>query len=191
MNPGQAVQQIATWLIRASCRRLPEEMRAERYREWSAELDVILDDRSVPGGLVRAVRALRYSAGISRATRHLGPPRAAAGRRDGAPGARPVNLGVRAAIGFITWLVVVFGFVGLVRAFPGRPGWTIAILAILAVCFDAFCLTDIARAGEVRYLPKWAWALICLIQAPAGGIAYLSIGRIGNPRPAPPGPARS
>jgi hypothetical protein len=53
--------------------------------------------------------------------------------------------------------------------------------------FDGFCLSDIARAAQVRYLPKWAWALICLAQIPLGGIMYLSIGRIGRPRPVPPG----
>jgi len=47
-----------------------------------------------------------------------------------------------------------------------------------------------ARAAQVRYLPKWAWVLICLIQNPLGGIMYLSIGHIGRPRPVPPGDAK-
>jgi hypothetical protein len=42
----------------------------------------------------------------------------------------------------------------------------------------------------VRYLPRWAWALICLSQSPLGGIMYLSIGHIGRPRPVPPGDAK-
>jgi hypothetical protein len=46
------------------------------------------------------------------------------------------------------------------------------------------------RRAQVRYLPKWAWALICLIQSPLGGIMYLSIGHIGRPRPVPPGDAK-
>jgi hypothetical protein len=56
----------------------------------------------------------------------------------------------------------------------------------LPIGFDVFCLADLARAAQVRYLPKWAWALICLIQTPGGGIMYLSIGHIGRPRPVPP-----
>ena len=47
---------------------------------------------------------------------------------------------------------------------------------VLAIGFVAFCLYDIARHG-VRYLPKWAWALICVISIPLGGIVYLLIGR--------------
>ncbi len=72
---------------------------------------------------------------------------------------------------------------GRTRADPHR--WPFLLLALL-VGFDAFCLVDIARAAEVRYLRKRTWALICLIQIPLGGILYLSIGRIGPARPVPP-----
>ena len=48
----------------------------------------------------------------------------------------------------------------------------------LGIGFDAYCLTDIVRAADVRYLRKWVWALICLAQMPLGGILYLTIGRI-------------
>jgi hypothetical protein len=48
----------------------------------------------------------------------------------------------------------------------------------------------IGGEGQARYLPKWAWVLICLIQNPLGGIMYLSIGHIGRPRPVPPGDAK-
>lgn len=51
-------------------------------------------------------------------------------------------------------------------------------LLLVAAAFDAFCLVDLVRADDVRYLPKWGWALIiCLISAPIGGIAYLVAGR--------------
>jgi hypothetical protein len=29
----------------------------------------------------------------------------------------------------------------------------------------------------VRYLPKWAWVLICIASVPLGGVIYLLIGR--------------
>ncbi len=37
-------------------------------------------------------------------------------------------------------------------------------------------LIDLARS-PVRYLPKWAWVLICLASIPLGGIIYLTVGR--------------
>jgi hypothetical protein len=49
------------------------------------------------------------------------------------------------------------------------PGWLVVLGLPLAIGFDAFCLIDIARAAQVRYLPKWAGTLICLIQVPLGG----------------------
>jgi hypothetical protein len=63
--------------------------------------------------------------------------------------------------------------------FPTGPALAALIpLLLVAVAFDAFCLADLARADDVRYLPKWVWALvICLISAPIGGIAYLVAGR--------------
>jgi Phospholipase_D-nuclease N-terminal len=49
------------------------------------------------------------------------------------------------------------------------------LLAILA--FVIFCLTDVIRSQHVRYLPRWAWAIICLISMPWGAIAYLIFGK--------------
>ena len=62
-------------------------------------------------------------------------------------------------------------------------------LAVAAVAFVGYCLFDLYRA-QVRYLPKWAWALICLAQTPGGGIVYLCVGRVGRSRSASPSPAR-
>ena len=196
MTWTQPVQRIAERLIRASCRRLPEDERAEHCREWSAELPAILDDTSVRLPVLRAVRALRYAAGAFKTTRYLrrtggSAPRArTSGWRDGAMPVRPAPTEFRLAIGVIVWLVVVFTFVAVVRAFPQSPGWPIIIGLALAAGFDAFCLVNIARASQVRYLPKWAWVLICLAQTPGGGIAYLCVGRVGRARSASPSPAQ-
>jgi hypothetical protein len=57
-------------------------------------------------------------------------------------------------------------------------GVVLAAIVLVAVAFEAFCLVDLYRAGEVRYLPKWAWAGISLISIPLGGIVYLSIGKV-------------
>jgi len=50
-------------------------------------------------------------------------------------------------------------------------------LVVVAVGFVVFCLADLSRASEVRYLPKWAWAVICVVSVPLGGIVYLALGR--------------
>jgi hypothetical protein len=58
-------------------------------------------------------------------------------------------------------------------------------LLVLAAGFVVFCLTDVARADEVRYLPKWAWVVLCLgvgLTIPFGGIAYLVFGKVRRPR---------
>ncbi len=54
----------------------------------------------------------------------------------------------------------------------------LAPIIVVGAGFIVFCLVDVARAGEVRYLPKWAWALICVVSVPLGGIVYLSLGRV-------------
>jgi hypothetical protein len=48
---------------------------------------------------------------------------------------------------------------------------------VIGAGFVAFCLIDLFRARRVRYLPKWAWALICIVSVPLGGIVYLLVGR--------------
>lgn len=49
---------------------------------------------------------------------------------------------------------------------------------LVALGFLVFCLFDLARAEEVRYLPKWAWAVVCFISIPLGGIVYLTLGKV-------------
>lgn len=52
----------------------------------------------------------------------------------------------------------------------------LAPLIVVAVGFVGYCLFDISRS-EVKHLPKWAWALICVFSIPVGGIVYLMVGR--------------
>ena len=55
--------------------------------------------------------------------------------------------------------------------------WAALVPVVVAlVAFVAYCLVDLAR-GEVQYLPKWAWAIICLVSVPVGGLVYLLVGR--------------
>ena len=50
-------------------------------------------------------------------------------------------------------------------------------VAAAALAFEVFCVVDVWRADEVRYLPKWAWTVICVVSIPLGGIVYLVVGR--------------
>ena len=50
-------------------------------------------------------------------------------------------------------------------------------LVIVSAAIIAFCLVDIARRPFIRYLPKWAWALVCVFCVPLGAVVYLFIGR--------------
>jgi ABC-type branched-subunit amino acid transport system ATPase component len=34
-----------------------------------------------------------------------------------------------------------------------------------------------ARAGQVRYLPKWVWAVVICVSVPWGGLVYLIVGK--------------
>jgi hypothetical protein len=197
MSRAPRAQRISEWLIHAACRRLPADARAERRREWAAELPAILDDQSIRPSFLRALRALTFCIGIFRTTRQLSRPARTESRRTrgsqwrtGAVRSRPLDLAVRTVVGLVVWLVVLAGFLTLLRTLPDPHGWLVMLGLALAFGFDAFCLVDISRAAEVRYLPKWAWALICLAQTPGGAIMYLSVGHIGRPRPVPAGGAQ-
>jgi ABC-2 type transport system ATP-binding protein len=60
----------------------------------------------------------------------------------------------------------------------------IPVLAV-AVAFAVWCLVDLARTGQVRYLPKWAWAVVICVSVPGGGLAYLLLGKARPPAGAP------
>ncbi len=197
MSGGLSVQRIGERIIRRSCRQFPPDVAADRCREWTAELSAILDDASIRSSFLRALRALAFCAGIARTTRQLSRPARAGSRnagseqwRTGAPRARPGAMAVRVAVGLAAYLVVVGVVIGttVLTADP-RPSLLPLVLFVpLAIGFDAYCLRDIARATEVRYLRKWVWALICLAQSPLGGILYLTIGRVGPAQPSPSSP---
>jgi hypothetical protein len=169
---GRRAGQIAERVIRGSCRRLPAGTRDERYREWAAEIPAILDDAGTRPAVLRAVRAVVYALGVWKCAHH---PLLAAPRQGGS--ARRAAI-LRVGRGVTIYLAVIGIFFGLTAAFRLQgPGPLIPIVT-LGACFDGLCLADLARAGQVRYLPKWGWALACLVQTPFGGIMYLSAGRV-------------
>jgi len=68
-----------------------------------------------------------------------------------------------------------------VAAGTGPDARTLLVLVpllVLVLALDAYCLFDLVRRPVVRYLPKAAWAaVIVLISAPFGALAYLVWGR--------------
>ena len=56
------------------------------------------------------------------------------------------------------------------------PWAALAPLVVAGVAFVGYCLLDLARS-TVRYLPKWAWAVVICAAIPVGGIVYLMAGR--------------
>ena len=56
------------------------------------------------------------------------------------------------------------------------PWAAVAPALLLALAFVGYCLYDLSRS-RVKHLPKWAWAIICVVSIPLGGIVYLLAGR--------------
>lgn len=71
MSSHSRVQDLAKYLILRACRRLPYDIRNERYREWTAELPAILDDPGIRFPGRRVARALLYAADHYRGARKL------------------------------------------------------------------------------------------------------------------------
>ena len=53
----------------------------------------------------------------------------------------------------------------------------IAPLIIIQLILLAVALVDLIKREKVRYLPKWAWAIIILVFSMIGPVAYLILGR--------------
>jgi Phospholipase_D-nuclease N-terminal len=51
----------------------------------------------------------------------------------------------------------------------------------LLIGWEILCLGQVVLAERVRFLPRWAWAVACLIFIPLGGILYLLVGRVWTP----------
>jgi hypothetical protein len=104
--------------------------------------------------------------------------------------ADPAERHGRVTAGLVVWVVVVAGIITVLAVYPDPRGWPFLLVVALGIGFDAYCLTDIAHASQVRYLSRRTWALLCLVQIPLGGILYLCIGRIGPERALSPNQTR-
>jgi hypothetical protein len=66
---------------------------------------------------------------------------------------------------------MILGSASFVSAAP------VILLGIFLLAFVVYCWVDLARTEQVRYLPKWLWAMVCLVSIPLGGILYLVFGK--------------
>ncbi len=69
----------------------------------------------------------------------------------------------------------------------------IAVLlgVLLLIAFDVFCLVHVMAADRVRFLPKWAWAVVIVCISPFGGVVYLLCQRQPRRSPTPVQPGHS
>jgi hypothetical protein len=125
MRTERGLLRIGEYLIGRACRRLPEDIREDRYREWAAELPAILHDPQIRFASRRAAIMLGYAADMSRGATltHVRAKRQT-----------PV---LTAALGLllIADLVVVTCNIWNIAAAPGHPlnylrlAWSLLLLA--------------------------------------------------------------
>jgi hypothetical protein len=65
---GEQLLRAGEYLLGQACRRLPPDIREERYREWAGELPAILHDPQARLAPWRAARMLAYAADTLRGT---------------------------------------------------------------------------------------------------------------------------
>ena len=60
-----------------------------------------------------------------------------------------------------------------------------ALIPVIAVvlAITVYCLVDLFRAERVRWIPKWGWAVVCLISMPFGGLICLALAKPPNAEP--------
>jgi hypothetical protein len=127
------------YLVRRACRRLPRQIRDERYREWATELPAILRDPDVRLPARRAVRMLCYAADTIRGTA------LASGRARHRSAARTT---VVISLRIVPWLVYA-AFVIWVPVAGDRVHFALLALMILG-------LYQLATRGLRRLIMLWA-----------------------------------
>lgn len=61
----------------------------------------------------------------------------------------------------------------------GIPVVALLPMFVALAGFVVCCWWDLWHQESVAVMPKWAWAIVCVISVPLGGIAYLLVGRKG------------
>ena len=50
-------------------------------------------------------------------------------------------------------------------------------LILVQLGLAVFCLIDLSKRQTVKYIPRWAWAIIILLGELIGPVIYLLVGR--------------
>jgi hypothetical protein len=126
---------VGEYLVGRACRGLPRKTRKDRYREWTAELPVILHDPEIRFAPRRAVRMLSYAADTLRgAARTPGRVR----RRPPAPYACLLGLLFVAGLAVTVWSIQ-----DTVRA-PGH--WVNYLTLAWSLCLAAWPVGQYVRS---------------------------------------------
>jgi hypothetical protein len=161
---------LGEYMVGRACQRLPQDIRAERYREWAAELPAILHDPQIRLAPRRAVRMLGYAADTFRGTA-LTHVRA---RRQTRAVTAALSVLLLAGLAVVTWNIW-----NIVRA-PEHPlnylrlAWSLLLVAypISALLRSATRVTTlIVISGTV---PGVAFSLLDAAQAPADWVNYFA-----------------
>ncbi len=127
-------EHLAGYLIRRACRRLPGDIRDDRYREWAAELTAILDDPDIRLPPVRAARALGFAVGICTSARLVSRP-------DGSESSRLPRGVLLMAGAIIIWVAAV----EVSNAYPLDGPWGYAYVAAGGVS-ETLAIVAVVRA---------------------------------------------
>jgi hypothetical protein len=172
------------FLVGRAARHLPAAARAERYREWTAELPVILRDPDIKPAAARAARMLWFAADTLRGAA-LGPGLARRGRahRGGAHRGSAsigkdarwlgVGLGLLAALAVSLGILAFIAYYAIVICSASLAGYVSFVLSF-SLASLAGCLLWRRREGAARY---WLGAGV-LATVAGGGVAQLA-GHLG------------
>jgi hypothetical protein len=73
--------------------------------------------------------------------------------------------------------MTVYGSCGDEEVSPMSAALVFLLCFALLVGWEVLCLGQVLTADRVRFLPRWVWAVACLIFIPLGGIPFLLLGR--------------
>jgi F-type H+-transporting ATPase subunit b len=123
MRAERQLLRIGEYLVGRACRRLPRDIREERYQEWAAELPAILHDPQIRLAPRRAVRMLAYAADTARgAPLTRARARHQTLRMTAAPGPEDGRvMRVRRMVPEPQWIVAICGAVLCIAAYPFVP----------------------------------------------------------------------